>query len=53
MYKGIYMGEPVALKELKDAEVTPELSDQSIVNLERETKRLTYEEFRHEVWIMR
>ena len=53
MYKGKYLGEPVAIKELRSAELDPTFSDQGGINRSDESRRLTYEEFRHEVWIMR
>jgi hypothetical protein len=51
VYKGTYQGEPVAIKELKSAEV--EGFDTLGLNIDAESRRLTFEEFRHEVWIMR
>jgi hypothetical protein len=53
VYKGKYLGEPVAIKELRSAELDPTFSEQGSVNRDDESRRLTYEEFRHEVWIMR
>jgi hypothetical protein len=53
VYKGKYLGEPVAIKELRSAELDPTFSDQGGINRSDESRRLTYEEFRHEVWIMR
>jgi hypothetical protein len=53
VYKGKYLGEPVAIKELRSAELDPAFSEQGSVNRDDESRRLTYEEFRHEVWIMR
>jgi hypothetical protein len=41
----------VAIKELKSAEV--EGFDTLGLNIDAESRRLTFEEFRHEVWIMR
>lgn len=50
MYKGTWRGELVAIKELKQAELAfGGLSDEE----DALARRNAYEEFRHEVWIMR
>ena len=51
VYRGTYLGEPVAIKELKSADV--EGFATLGINVDAESRRLTFEEFRHEVWIMR
>ncbi len=57
VYKGTYKGDVVAIKQLRPAAVDAfEESpggDGGSLDEEAESRRLTYEEFRHEVWIMR
>src|SRR4051794_6142884 len=49
VYKGTYFGAAVAIKELKGT-VVDEFDLASGINVDDEARRLTYEEFRHEVW---
>jgi hypothetical protein len=48
VYKGTWHGQAVAIKELKPAAVSPFEE-----NEDAESARKAFEEFRHEVWIMR
>jgi hypothetical protein len=50
VYKGTYKGEVVAIKKLRSAVVG---AFSGSADEDAEARRLTYEEFRHEVWIMR
>jgi hypothetical protein len=49
VYKGVWHGQAVAIKELKPAAVSPFEGDDE----DRDSQRKAFEEFRHEVWIMR
>ncbi len=51
MYRGTYLGAAVAIKELKGSAVS-EFDLTAGVSVDDEARRLTFEEFRHEVWIM-
>jgi len=48
VYRGKYLGQPVAIKQLKINEM-----NEAGINEEDEERRRAFEEFRHEVWIMR
>jgi hypothetical protein len=58
VFKGTYKGEVVAIKQLRAAAVDAFAESlggdgDDSGGVDEEARRLTYEEFRHEVWIMR